>query len=141
MNIQRVSVIIVGAIWFLVGLFLSVRGINWLLQLGMSMKLIIFLSVAVAIGLLKGRFILQKVALKYFKRSFDIQYSKIDIFIGWAKVLGIKGSILIGLMIGMGILLRHSSIDRPILGIIYLAVGIALLYASKVFFLTKDVKK
>ena len=141
MNIQSVSVIIVGAIWFLVGLFLSIRGISWLLELGMGVKLVMFWSVAVAIGLLKGRIILQKVALKYFKRSFDIQYNKIDLFIGWAKILGIKGGILISLMIAMGIWLRHSSIDRPILGIIYLAVGIALLYASKVFFLNRNMKK
>ena len=141
MNSKSISIIIVGIIWFLVGLFLSARGVNWLLQLGMGTKLIIFLSVAVVVGLLKGKFVLQKVALKYLKRSHDIQYSKIDIFTGWAKILGIKGGILIGLMMGMGILLRQSSIDRPILGIIYLAVGIALLYASKVFFLNQDMKK
>lgn len=141
MSTKSISVIIVGLIWFLVGLFLSARGINWLLQLGMGTKLIIFLSVTVIIGLLKGKFVLQKVALKYLKRSSDIQFSKIDIFTGWAKILGIKGGILIGLMMGMGILLRQSSIDRTILGIIYLAVGIALLYASKVFFLNQNVKE
>ena len=40
-------------------------------------------------------------------------------------------------MIAMGSFLRHSKIDRPILGIVYLAVGIALVYASKIFFAKK----
>ena len=139
-TIKNISLIIVGVIWFLVGAGLSIVGINWMLQLGFGPKLIIFLTPSILIGLLKGKFVLQKVALKYYKRSDVIKFNNNDIFLGWVKIFGIKGFILIGLMMAMGSFLRHSNIDRPILGIVYLAVGMALLYASKIFFNTGKVK-
>jgi len=134
MDVKQLSLKIVGFIWMLVGLGLSLAGINWMLQLGLGANLIIFLTTSLVIGLLKGKFVLQKVAKKYYKRSDDIQYNRNDIFIGWAKIMGIRGGVLVTVMMTIGMILRHSNIDRPILGIIYLAVGIALLYASKVFF-------
>ena len=134
MSVKKTSLVLVGVIWSLVGIGLSIAGINWLLSMSFSQKMIIFLSAGVIIGILKGKFILKKVALKYYKRSEVIQFNKSDMFFGWAKMLGIRGFILIGLMMAMGSYLRHSNIDRPILGIIYLAVGIALVYASKIFY-------
>ena len=139
-NIKKISLVVVGIIWLLVGAGLSFVGINWMLQLGFGPKLIMFLTPGVLIGTLKGKFVLQKVALKYYKRSDIISFNDNDIFLGWVKILGIKGFVLIGLMMAMGSFLRHSNIDRPILGIVYLAVGIALLYASKTFFDTDKVK-
>ena len=139
-KVKKTSLTIVGIIWFLVGAGLSIAGINWMLMLGFGPKMIIFLTLSVLIGLLKGRFVLQKVALKYYKRSDLVQFNDNDILIGWMKIFGVKGFILIGLMMAMGGILRRSPIDRPILGIVYLAVGIALLYASKTFFNTDKVK-
>ncbi|MBI3589805.1 MAG: hypothetical protein HY094_00280 [Candidatus Melainabacteria bacterium] len=138
MNTKKASLVIVGIIWLLVGLGLSIAGISWLLKLSFGIKLIIFITSSVTVGLLKGRFILQKIALKYYKRADVIQFNKNDILIGWIKILGVRGFVLIGLMMGMGGILRRSPIDRPILGIIYLAVGIALVYASKIFFNDKN---
>lgn len=134
MNAKKISVILVGIIWLAVGIGLGIAGINWILGLTFGPKLIIFLAISVIIGLLKGKTILSKVALKYYKRSEVVQINKNDILTGWIKILGIKGFLLIGLMVLMGSFLRHSNIDRPILGIVYLAVGIALVYASKMFF-------
>ena len=134
MNVKKISVIIVGIIWLLVGIGLSVAGIRWILGLSFGPKLVIFIAVSVAIGLAKGKLVLSKVALKYYKRSEVIQFNKHDILTGWIKIFGIKGFFLITLMILIGYFLRHSNIDRPILGIVYLAVGIALVYASKMFF-------
>jgi len=134
MNIKKTSLTIVGLIWSLVGIGLSIAGTNWILGLGFGPKMIIFISASVIIGILKGKFILKKVALKYYKRSEVVQFNKTDIFLGWVKILGIRGFILISLMMALGSFLRHSNIDRPILGIIYLAVGIALVYASKIFY-------
>ena len=137
MDPKKISLIIVGIIWALVGIFLAARGINWELSLGSWPKLLAFLSISVIFGLLKGKFILSKVAAKYCKRVETIKFNESDILFGWIKVLGVRGFILIGLMIGIGVYLRHSNIDRPILGIVYIAVGIALVYASKIFFVTK----
>jgi len=131
---KKVSLVLVGLIWLLVGVGLGIRGINWIMELGIGPKTIGFLSLSVIFGLLKGKYILKKVAMKYWKRSESIQFKEIDILSGWIKILGIRGFIFIGIMIAIGILLRNSNIDRPILGVVYLAVGFALVYASKIFF-------
>lgn len=134
MNSKKTSLILVGFLWLIVGVALSFVGIKWLLTLGMGTKMIIFVSAATLIGVLKGKFVLQKVAHKYYKRAEVVEFKKNDFLTGWIKILGVRGFVLIGLMMAMGAFLRHSNIDRPILGIIYLAVGISLVYASKIFF-------
>ena len=134
MNTKKISLIIVGLIWFGVGVGLSICGIKWLLTLGFGPNMFLFTLLAFVLGSLKGKFVLRKIALKYYRRSEVVQFNKNDIFFGWAKILGIRGFVLIGLMVALGRFLRTSNIDRPILGIIYLAVGIALVYASKIFF-------
>lgn len=138
MKEKNISLVIIGLIWFSVGIFLSLRGIEWLLEIDVISNLIIFFVTAFVVGLVKGRFVLKRVAKKYCIRAGEIEYSKVDTMTGWVKVLGVKGILLIVLMIMLGILLRHSNIDRPILGVIYFAVGIAMLYASKEFFIWKN---
>lgn len=137
MDEKKISLILVGAIWLSVGIGLSIAGINWIIGAELGPKMIIFVAISVAIGLIKGKFVLKKVAIKYYKRGDLIQFNKNDILTGWVKILGIRGFLLITLMIALGSFLRHTNIDRPILGIIYLAVGIALVYASKIFFEAK----
>ena len=140
MDVKKLSLKAVGFIWAVVGIYLSVVGLKWLMALAIGPKLVIFLSLSALIGPLKGKFILSKVAKRYYDGAEKLTFTNNDIFLGWVKILGLRGFILIASMILIGSLLRHSSIDRPILGVIYLAVGIALLYASKVFFKNKEVK-
>jgi hypothetical protein len=81
---------------------------------------------AILLGFLKSHFILDKTAAKSINRIllFDdgtclgAVYSKAT----WMLVLA---------MMGMGILLRHSSLPRPLLGIIYVTIGWALLWSSR----------
>lgn len=134
-DIKNISLKIVGLIWFCVGIGLAIAGALWLALLGIGPKLVIFLATSIVIGLGKGKFILSKVAARYYKRADTLIFNNNDILTGWLKILGTRGFIFIGSMMLLGSLLRHNNnIDRPILGVIYLAVGIALLYASKVFF-------
>ena len=140
MGAKNVSIKIVGSVWFIVGAFLSFTGVRWLLLTGLGPKFFGLIFLSVIIGGLKGSTILKKVAKKYYDGADKIKFNDNDIFLGWVKILGIRGFILIASMMILGSILRHSSIDRPILGVIYLAVGIALLYASRVFFSANKVK-
>lgn len=140
MDIKKLSLGVVGTIWLAVGIGLSIAGVNWLIKLPLGPKLIILILISIAIGLLKGKFVMQKVAVKYHKKSSLIEFKKNDILTGWVKIMGIRGFVLIGIMMAIGIFLRLSSIPRPILGILYLAVGIALVYASKIFFESSNTK-
>lgn len=134
MKAHKISLIIVGLIWFSVSARLFISGIQNLLTGEVGPKIIIFASIAIAIGLVKGKFVLQKVANKYCNNAKSITFTQNDIFLGWIKVLGIRGFVLLGIMMGIGYFLRNSSIDKSILGIICLAVSLGLGYASRVFF-------
>ncbi len=134
MKAHKISLIIVGLIWFSVSIRLFISGIQNLFLEEIGPRIILFTSIAVAIGLLKGKFVLQKVANKYCNNAKSITFTQNDIYIGWIKVLGIRGFALLGIMMTIGYFLRNSNIDRTILGIICLAVSLGLGYASKVFF-------
>ena len=138
MNSKKVSINVIGLIWAAVGVGLSIAGFNWILTLGLLPKAFAFILAALIIGFIKNKLILRKVAIKYLKRASLIEFKDNDTFLGWTKILGLKGFIFIGLMMALGVLLRHSQIDRPILGIIYLAVGFSLVYASRIFFVSEN---
>ena len=140
MDAKNISIKVVGSIWFIVGIALSIVGTKWLLLTGLGPKFFGLLFLSVLIGGLKGKKVLKKIAKRYYDGAEKIKFNDNDIFLGWVKILGVRGFILIASMMILGSILRHSTIDRPILGVIYLAVGIALLYASKVFFNKSKVK-
>ncbi len=134
MKPEKVSLFIVGIIWLGVSIRLLFTGVNGLLTLDFGPKMIIFAVIAVCLGIFKGKVVLQKVAKKYCNNAKLISFTKSDFYIGWAKVLGIRGFILLGIMMSIGFLLRSSSIDKAILGVVCLAVSLGLGYASNVFF-------
>jgi len=99
-----------------------VRGVGWLL----SADLMVLALPAVLIGFLKSRYILDKTAARSIERILLLRdgtcagavYSKWT----WLLVLAMMAS---------GILLRHSFIPRPLLAILYIAVGWALFWSSR----------
>ena len=109
-------------LWSIVGLVLVTKGIRWLLAADM-----VYLALpALVLGCIKSRLVLERSVEKNIERILHLQdgtclgavYSKAT----WLLVL---------LMIGMGVLLRNSTIPRPILGVVYIMIGWALIWASR----------
>ena len=118
----RTHLLAAALLWTAVGAGLSGAGIVWCFS---ARRPWIPLVLGVGIGVLKGIFIIARVAARNARRI---------IARGDGKCLGgflsIKTWLLVAAMMGSGMVLRRSGIPRPVLGVIYAAVGTALLAGS-----------
>jgi hypothetical protein len=120
---QRKSHLLLAAcLWTTVGTILMGRGTYWLY----GSDLLVLILPAILLGTLKSHFILDKTA----KRSiYRIQLLADGTCLG--AVYSKKTWLLVLFMMVFGMLLRHSSLPRPLLGMMYIIVGWALFWSSR----------
>jgi len=121
----RTHLLAAALLWTVVGLGLAAAGIAW--SFGSALPWSLLLAAAgVAAGTVKGRLVIRKMA--------DWNTARI-IARGDGHCLGgflaPKTWLLIIVMMGSGILLRRSGVPRPILGVLYTAVGTGLLFGGR----------
>ena len=108
-------------LWTVVGLALSAAGMAWCLGSALPWSLVLA-GGGVAAGLVKGRFVLRTLAERNATRI---------IARGDGRCLGgflsLRTWLLVALMMTSGLILRRSAVPRPVLGVLYSAVGTALL--------------
>jgi len=119
---RKTQRIFAALIWSVVGIFLMLRGGGFLLQV----QALWLAVVGVAIGCGKSIFMLDKSARKNIARIESLADGSC---IG--GVYSLKMWLLVGLMVALGITLRHSSAPREIVGVIYVAIGWALFFSSR----------
>jgi hypothetical protein len=122
---------IAGLIWTVVGAGLLTMGsVFWfhLPYLGdLDVRHLGIGMAAIAVGLAKGRFVLDKTANRVIDRTANLQEANPlkSIF----QMFGVKTIALIASMMGIGLILRMAGMSYEIRGLIYLAVGTALLWS------------
>ena len=108
-------------LWTVVGLGLTAAGMAWSFSSALPWSLLLA-GTGVAAGLVKGRYVLRAMAERNAARI---------IARGDGRCLGgflsLKTWLLVVLMMTSGIILRRSAVPRPVLGVLYSAVGTALL--------------
>jgi hypothetical protein len=121
--------IISGLLWTAVGLMLLRFAYSWLLNVGEG-QCIGFGVLGMALGVTISVFGLSKIARKNIKRIHRLPEKPcLFAFQAW------KNYLTIALMISMGIFLRtHSFLPKPYLAIVYIAMGSALVFASRSYF-------
>ena len=125
--VRRPTLILSAAVvWAMVGAFLCFRAALWFRASGGTIFWLAFLGLAV--GFLKGHFLLSRMARRNIRRIFELSPHKDKICL--FAFQAIQAYLLIFGMMALGILLRHSSVPREILAVVYLAIGSALIYAS-----------
>jgi hypothetical protein len=118
----RVHLFLAALIWSLVGFFLLTNGFVLI-----SLKGPLWFGVlGLALGTVKTFFILDRVARKNIKRIKEFEDR---VCIG--SVYSWKTWVLVAAMIGLGRLLRTTVLPGEIVGLIYTAVGWALMLASR----------
>ena len=121
---KRFLIALSGIIWSIVGIILCSLALNWLSQT--TAKNAIWLGiVGIILSLLIHHFGFLKLVDKNIKRIISKE-GKICIFAfqPW------KSYLIIAIMIGMGIVLRHSSLPKPYLSVIYIGFGGAMVLSS-----------
>jgi hypothetical protein len=118
----RTHLFLAALIWSLVGFFLLTNGFVLI-----SLKGPLWFGVlGLALGTVKTFFILDRVARKNIKRIKEFEDR---VCIG--SVYSWKTWVLVAAMIGLGRLLRTTVLPGEIVGLIYTAVGWALMLASR----------
>jgi len=121
----RTQLMAAALLWTVVGLGLGTAGLFW--SFGSALPWSIALAAAgISVGLIKGGLVIRKMA--------DWNTARI-IARGDGRCLGgflaPKTWLLVAAMMASGILLRRSGVPRPILGVLYTAVGTGLLIGSR----------
>jgi hypothetical protein len=123
----RVHLLAAAVAWTLVGAGLLFFGARWALA-SQSTLVHALLAAAVIGGWLKARFMLRRAAHRTISRIRAR---------GDGRCLGgflpLWGWALVALMMGMGFALRHGLLPHPVVGLIYVAIGSALLTGSLSF--------
>jgi hypothetical protein len=120
----RAHLVAAAGLWSVVGLGLAAAGLVWCSRVALPWSLVLA-AAGLAAGLVKGRFVIRRVAEKNAARI---------IARGDGHCLGgflsVKTWLLVAAMMVSGMALRRSAVPRPVLGVVYSAVGTALLAGS-----------
>ncbi len=119
---QRAQLVLAAAIWIIVGLALLVVGLvflrphdHWYLAL-----------IGAAIGIAKGFMVLDRVADRNIGHILNRPRGRcLGGLYPWRTWLMIAAMVLLGRF------LRHSSLSRDILGLVYSAIGVGLIFSSR----------
>jgi hypothetical protein len=98
------------------------RGVSWLI----AVREIWILFPAMIIGTIKSLFILDKTARKGVRRILEMADGRC-----LGAVYSIRTWLLVLVMMGTGMALRHSTLSKEILGALYVTIGWALLFSSR----------
>lgn len=120
---QRVQLFSAAAMWAIGASILLVRGVgflhdNWFAGL---------LALAVALGVIKSRYLLDRVARKAVLRIHERGRACYFGFFSW------KSWMFVIVMMGGGILLRRSGLPRDFLAVVYVGVGTGVALADRIF--------
>lgn len=121
---KRALILIAGFIWIGSGIMLLCISYSWLPQLKDTNYLAI-IGMGFILSLLIHHFGFLKIVDKNLKRILPFEEKQcIFSFISW------KNYVNIAVMAAMGIFVRHSSIPKMYLSIIYTGIGLALILSS-----------
>lgn len=123
---QRAHLLLAAVMWATIGTMLSFFGVRWLLHAD-SPLLIWLIIAAVLLGAVKAVFVLRRAARRVVSRiQMRGDHRCVGGFLSWRTWIAVV------IMMGAGWVLRHAGLPLSVLGVIYLAIGAALLLASSV---------
>ncbi len=121
----RTHLLLSALLWTTIGILLLAKGTYRLSQLGHWQPFLVVLP-AIVLGSLKAWVILDKSARRGIER---IATFKDGTCLG--AVYSIKTWIMVLCMMGLGVILRNSSLPVTLLGFLYITIGWALLVSSR----------
>lgn len=125
---RSILVLMAGLVWILVGLMLSRLAILWWEKYTGSF-LVLFVVLGLILGIVKGYYIFSRIVRRNIDRISRMNDTGFVLaFIPWKTYFLIAGMII------FGITLRHSTLPKQYLAILYLGVGLAMVLSSLQYF-------
>lgn len=125
---KNILLFLSGFMWFCVGIMLNTFATHWLIAYGKNLSFL-FAAIGFMLALAIHHFGFLKVADKNLGR-IDLLNERPCVF----SFMSWKSYILVALMVSLGIALRHSSIPKQYLAILYIGIGLALMLSSIRYF-------
>jgi len=125
---KKYLILLAGIAWFDVGIMLTDKAFVWFIE--SDIKIFVFSLIAFGFALVFHHVGFLRIADKNLRRIAKMEgglrcaFS----FIRW------QSYILILVMISFGILLRHSGLPMHYVGIVYLTIGLSLMFSSIRYF-------
>jgi hypothetical protein len=117
-----------GLVWIFVGGTLLFLAFSWLSG-ALNMNVKVFTITGVILALMVHHLGFLKIADNNLQRILLMRgKSCLFAFIPW------KSYLIIAVMIAMGAILRHSTIPKPYLAVLYIGIGLALVLSSVRYF-------
>ena len=119
---RKTHLLLAAMLWSVAGTILMVRAAFWLVHA----HLVVLAVPAVLLGSLKSHLVLDRTAIKSINRILLLEDGAC-----LGAVYSVKTWLLVMGMMSAGILLRHSALPRPWLGLLYATIGWGLLWSSR----------
>lgn len=117
---KKVLIFLAGLMWCGVGVMLIRYAVSWLSVLNIKVQ-VIFFGIGFSAALLIHLYGFSKIADKNLKRLLPMEVKKcVFSFMTW------KSYIIVLFMVSLGITLRHSSLPKQYLSVVYNGIGLAL---------------
>jgi uncharacterized membrane protein len=117
---KKVLIFLAGLMWCGVGVMLIRYAITWLSVLSIKQQ-VIFFVIGFGVALPIHLFGFSKIASKNLNRLLPMEVKKcVFSFMTW------KSYLIVLFMVSLGITLRHSSLPKQYLSIVYNGIGLAL---------------
>jgi hypothetical protein len=126
----RTQLLLAAALWSCVGTALLLAGARWSLRAAGAPGGFLLVALGAAAGLLKGRFVLDRAALRIADRIASRGDGRCV-----GGFLSARSWLLVALMSGAGRLLRGGLLPLPVAGTLYVAIGTGLLFSSRIAWL------
>lgn len=121
---KNVLLFLAGFAWICGGIGLLFLAFSWL-SLFAAGNLYLFVSMGAGSGLMIHHFGFLKIVDRNLKRILPMERKKcLFSFVSW------KSYPIMGVMAVLGIVLRHSSIPREYLAVLYTGIGLAMILSS-----------
>jgi hypothetical protein len=121
---KRVLLLLAGFMWVGVGTMLLFFSYSWL-NASQGKGFFMFAGIGVVVALVIHHFGFLKIVDNNLGRILPMEGKKcIFSFMTW------KSYIIVAIMVTMGVLLRHSTIPKPYLSILYTGIGLSLMLSS-----------
>jgi hypothetical protein len=125
---KRVLVLLAGAMWCGVGILLVHFALSWIAVTSGTEKILLYVAGFLA-AMPIHHFGFLKIADKNLRRLLPLSEKRcVFSFMTW------KSYILVAFMMALGITLRHSSLPKPYLSVLYNGIGLGLFLSGIRYF-------
>ncbi len=121
---RQLLIALAGVVWVCVGIMLLAMALSWLSVVS-GARFFTAAGMGIGLALIVRRFGFVKIVDRNVARLLSLD-DKACVF---AFIPG-RSYLIIALMVAMGITLRHSSIPKPYLAVVYICMGLALILSS-----------